>query len=69
MFEYQLTAEHCTPSPGYTNEIHIFTPAGGPKPPAPARGGGSDLSGIWQSFERQTNAGPVDRYEFRRDGE
>ena len=31
--------------------------------------GGGDLSGIWQSFERATNAGPVDRYEFRRAGE
>ena len=31
--------------------------------------GGGDLSGIWQSFERATNAAPVDRYEFRRDGE
>jgi len=28
-FEYQLTAEHCTPSPGYQNEIHIFMPNGG----------------------------------------
>ena len=28
-----------------------------------------NLSGIWQSFEHATNAGPVDRYEFRRDGE
>ncbi len=34
-----------------------------------AKGGGVDLSGIWQSFEHATNAGPVDRYEFRRDGE
>ena len=32
-------------------------------------GGGADLSGIWQSFERETNVGPVDRYEFRGDGE
>ena len=32
-------------------------------------GGGGDLSGIWQSFEREANTGPVDRYEFRRDGE
>ena len=32
-------------------------------------GGGGDLSGIWQSFEYATNAGPLDRYEFRRDGE
>ena len=31
--------------------------------------GGVDLSGIWQSFEYATNVGPVDRYEFRRDGE
>ncbi|MED5350605.1 MAG: hypothetical protein VYB50_03840 [Candidatus Thermoplasmatota archaeon] len=36
----------------------------------PAKGGGGgDLSGIWQSFEYATNVGPVDRYEFRRDGE
>jgi hypothetical protein len=34
-----------------------------------AEGGGGDLSGIWQSFEYATNVGPVDRYEFRRDGE
>ena len=34
-----------------------------------AKGGGVDLSGIWQSFEHATNVGPVDRYEFRRDGE
>ncbi|MEC7065258.1 MAG: hypothetical protein VXX05_03970, partial [Candidatus Thermoplasmatota archaeon] len=34
-----------------------------------AKGGGVDLSGIWQSFEYATNVGPVDRYEFRRDGE
>ena len=27
-FDFQLTPAHCTPSPGYTNEIHIFTPAG-----------------------------------------
>ena len=40
---------------------HIHDPAKG--------GGGGDLSGIWQSFEYATNVGPVDRYEFRRDGE
>ena len=34
-----------------------------------AEGGGGDLSGIWQSFEHATNADPLDRYEFRRDGE
>ena len=39
-FEYQLTADHCTPSPGYQNEIHIFTPTH-----APTKGGGDSGGG------------------------
>merc|ERR1719487_792335 len=27
-FDYQLTKEHCKPSSGYTNELHIFFPSG-----------------------------------------
>ena len=27
-FEYQLTKEHCRPSKGYTNELHIWFPSG-----------------------------------------
>ena len=27
-FDYQLTKEHCKPSEGYTNEIHIWFPSG-----------------------------------------
>ena len=33
-FDYQLTKEHCKPSEGYTNEIHIWFPSGeAAKPP------------------------------------
>ena len=33
-FDYQLTKEHCKPSEGYTNEIHIWVPSGeAAKPP------------------------------------
>ena len=50
-FPYQLTSIHCTPSPGYTNEIHIFTPAGG-------GGGGGDgafkIDG-WEGYNSRFN--------------
>merc|ERR1719267_350532 len=33
-FDYQLTKEHCQPSQGYTNELHIWFPSGeAAKPP------------------------------------
>ena len=51
-FEYQLTAAHCTPSPGYTNEIHIYTP---PTRVGGKSGGGGDgvgLSGSWYAWRR-----------------
>merc|ERR1719450_800391 len=35
-FSYQLTAEHCKPSQGYTNELYIWFPEGSKaKPPKP----------------------------------
>merc|ERR1719473_516505 len=35
-FNYQLTAEHCKPSHGYTNELYIWFPEGSKaKPPKP----------------------------------
>merc|ERR1719450_1938151 len=40
-FDYQLTKEHCKPSQGYTNEIHIWHPRGERAKPAMAE----DLSG------------------------
>jgi hypothetical protein len=37
-FEYQLTKEHCQPSEGYTNELHIWFPSGkAAKPPKVAK--------------------------------
>merc|ERR1719473_1404840 len=38
-FNYQLTAEHCKPSHGYTNELYIWFPEGGKgarPPPEPS---------------------------------
>ena len=37
-FDYQLTKEHCQPSEGYTNELHIWFPSGkAAKPPKVAK--------------------------------
>jgi len=33
-FDYQLTKDHCRPSQGYTNELHIWTPSGKKAKPA-----------------------------------
>merc|ERR1719453_1696822 len=33
-FDYQLTKEHCKPSQGYTNELHIWFPSGAAAKPA-----------------------------------
>merc|ERR1740138_683321 len=43
-FPFQLTSGHCTPSPGYTNEIHIFTKVGGSDGGEKGRGGGGIVS-------------------------
>jgi len=35
-FDFQLTKEHCKPSLGYTNELHIWFPSGGARKPIKA---------------------------------
>merc|ERR1719498_765752 len=43
-FDYQLTAEHCKPSHGYTNELYIWFPDGErAKPPKPEEAPRPDL--------------------------
>ena len=41
-FDYQLTADHCKPSQGYTNELYIWFPDKA-KPPKPAAAARPDL--------------------------
>ena len=57
-FDFQLTAAHCTPSPGYTNEIHIFTPDGAAQRKGSAAGDGA-LAGELASAAWEGNLSKV----------